>query len=62
MTPFGTDTLELGSSPLELLLCDESLQKPLLEVYKELFVERPEMLSNCRDTGSSLIPDFQGDG
>lgn len=55
LAQFSSDTLELGASPLELMLVNEVLQKPLPEVYKELFVERPKMLSKCKDTWSALV-------
>lgn len=60
-TQFASDSLDLGSSPLESLLCEENLKKPLSEVYKGLCVETPKMLSKCRDTWSALIPDFRRD-
>lgn len=58
---FGTDAVILHSSPLEQLLCDESVQGTLSETYKELFAERPPALSKCREKWSSLVPNFQGD-
>lgn len=53
--------MELQSSPLEQLLCNESMQKTLSKVYKDLFVERPKELRKCRDKWSSLVPNFQRD-
>lgn len=58
---FGSDSLDIGTSPIESLLSEENLKKPLSEVYKGLFVETPKMHNKCRDTWSALIPDFGRD-
>lgn len=58
---FGSDSLDIESSPIESLLSEENLKTPLSEVYKGLFVETPKMLNKCRDTWSAIIPDFGRD-